>query len=459
MSLVATSSERSAVAPPASRWWSAGHRALDLLIAGMLMVATLPLWIVAGLLWLAGYLATAKTPRLGKGGRPFDEWSWELRRQPGAPCPIVGRLPALMHVVTGQLAIVGPRAVSPGDSLLAHADSVWRFSVPPGLVCLWWIRQRANIDYGNEVDADYEYVATRSVQRDLGITLRAALACILGKPTRPFADEMQILGLPIDNLTMSSAVDRVMQSARGDTPVHICFLNADCANIAFGHTEYRQALRRARYSLADGVGLKLAGKLLRREIRQNVNGTDMFPRLCEALSGTSLGLYLLGARPGVAEAVGDWISEHYPEVRLAGCQHGYFTTEEEPDVIRGIAESKAAVLLVAFGAPKQELWIDRHLAETGVRVALGVGGLFDFYSGRIPRAPLWMRELCLEWLYRVYCEPRRLWKRYFLGNGLFVCRVLQEKLFGPPPWAAKPRRANVDDLHVEAVIPRRRAIE
>lgn len=439
----ATVSGRPAVQSSASRFRAAEHRALDLLVASLLAVVTAPLWIVAGLLWLCRVATWSRTVRLGMGGELFHEWSWTRGRRKSNLCPVIGRLPALLHVLSGRMAIVGPRAVSPGDPLLSLPDSVWRFGVKPGLVCLWWIRQRANIDYGSEVEADYEYAATRSPRRDLGIMLRAAVAWLLGRPGRPVTDELQILGLRIDNLTMSDAVDRIMRLAGGDEPEQVCFLNADCANIAYCNEGYRRTLRGARFTLADGVGLKLAGKLLNREIRQNVNGTDLFPRLCEALSGTPQGLFLLGARPGVAEAVGRWIAENYPDVRLAGCQHGYFTPAEEPAVIERIRASQAAVLLVAFGAPRQEMWIEQHLAETGARVALGVGGLFDFYSGRIPRAPLWMRELCLEWLFRVCCEPRRLWRRYLLGNGRFLFRVLKEKFFGPPGWATKPMRLDL----------------
>src|SRR5581483_2598296 len=140
---------------------------------------------------------------------------------------------------------------------------------------------------------------------------------------------------------------------------------------------------------------------------------DMFPRLCETLSGTGLGIYLLGARPGVAAAVADWVKAHHPQTEVKGFRDGYFKPEEEPEVIRQIAASGASVLLVAFGAPRQDLWIRRHLRQTGVKVAMGVGGLFDFYSGRIPRAPVWMREIGAEWLYRFIQEPRRMWRRYF----------------------------------------------
>lgn len=234
------------------------------------------------------------------------------------------------------------------------------------------------------------------------------------------SSRIELFGIPLDNLTMVEAVAAVVQRLEGGQPQQICFVNADCANIARRDPRYLEALHRAGLVFADGIGMRLAGAALKTPIRDNVNGTDLFPRLCAALEGTGKGLYLLGARPGVAEGVCDWIASHYPGVHLAGCQHGFFPPEDEPAVIRRIADSGADVLLVAFGAPRQELWIDRHLDELGVRVAAGVGGLFDFYSGRIPRAPRWVRRLGMEWLYRLYQEPGRLWKRYLLGNPVFL---------------------------------------
>ncbi|MGE0606327.1 MAG: WecB/TagA/CpsF family glycosyltransferase [Pirellulales bacterium] len=443
--------------PLSLRLRAIGPRVFDLLIAGSLALLALPLWLAAGLMWAARLIVWTRTERLGEAGEKFHQFTWCWRRQPEKPCPVIGQLPTLLNVLGGSMAIVGPRAVSPGDPLLELTDSVWRFGVKPGLVCLWWIRQRANIDYGSEVDADYEYVATHGLKRDIGISLRALAALILGRAHPQTTDELQLLGLRIDNFTMQRTLDEIVRMANGTEPAQVCFLNADCVNIAWQNADYRETLRHARCTLADGVGLKLAGRLLGREIRQNVNGTDLFPRLCETISGTPLSIYLLGARPGVVEAVAEWVTRHYPDVRMAGGRHGYFTPQEEPEVVREIAESGASILMVAFGAPRQDLWIRQHLAATGVRVAMGVGGLFDFYSGRIPRAPQWMRELCLEWLYRVCVEPRRLWRRYLVGNVVFLWRAGMERLFGPPAWAATPRgrQASAED----AIVPRRRPVE
>jgi N-acetylglucosaminyldiphosphoundecaprenol N-acetyl-beta-D-mannosaminyltransferase len=153
----------------------------------------------------------------------------------------------------------------------------------------------------------------------------------------------------------------------------------------------------------------------------------LFPRLCAALAGTSHRVFLLGARPEVVAGVRDWIAQHHPSVTVCGSRDGYFNAAEEPQVIADIAAARADLLLVALGAPHQEKWIARCLAATGVKLAIGVGGLFDFYSGRIPRAPQWLRELGGEWLYRLYQEPRRMWRRYLVGNVVFLWRVIRER--------------------------------
>jgi len=285
----------------------------------------------------------------------------------------------------------------------------------------------ANIAYSGEAQSDQEYVESQTMRGDFGIALRAIPALLYGEGIAVTQDIVSILGVTINNLTMTDALEWTAARAAGESAGQICFYNADCANIACRDAEYRDVLLRADLVLADGIGLKLAGKLLASEIRQNVNGTDMFPRLCETLSGTGAGIFLLGARPGVPEKVRDWIVERYPETVVSGCHHGYFLEAEEDAVIREIAASRASVLLVAFGAPRQDKWIRGHLNETGVKVAMGVGGLFDFFSGRIPRAPAWMREIGCEWLYRFYQEPRRMWKRYFVGNAVFLWRVLRAR--------------------------------
>ncbi len=409
---------------------SGTKRIMDMLLAMSGLIILSPLLMVSLVLLASHLIALERRPRVGRWCQTFDEYRFTLPDTTwGRLLKLVRfhRLPVLLNILKGDMSFVGPRPVSPGALSPRERAVRKRYDVRPGLVCLWWIRRRANIDYGTEIEADGEYVETQSVLGDLGIALRAIPAILYGEGVATAPDLVTILNIPIDNVTMAEAIEIIMNLLDSQHGHQICFVNADCANIAYRDEEYLHILRRADYVFADGIGLKLAGKLLGQEIKQNVNGTDLFPRLCQALADTGKSVFLLGARPGIAERVRDWIAQYAPGVRVVGTQHGYFSREEEAAIINRIANSQADLLLVALGAPRQDKWIHRHLHETGVKVAMGVGGLFDFYSGRIPRAPLWMREMGLEWLYRFIQEPRRMWKRYFVGNAVFLFRVIKER--------------------------------
>ena len=235
---------------------------------------------------------------------------------------------------------------------------------------------------------------------------------------RPAAE---VFGVRFSTETMAEALDGIAAMVRRENaPCGFCaFINADCLNLAYRNPAYRAVLVRAERVWADGVGAAIAARFLGTPVADNVNGTDMLPHLCRA----GYRIYLLGGAPGVAEKAAERLSGLYPETRIAGAEHGYFAGRDA-EVAARIRAAAPDLLLVALGAPRQELWIAEHLGELNCKVAIGVGGLLDFASGRIPRAPLWMRRLKLEWIYRLYQEPRRLFRRYVIGNPLFLWRVL-----------------------------------
>lgn len=234
-----------------------------------------------------------------------------------------------------------------------------------------------------------------------------------------------ICGLPVDNVTMDVALDTMMERLHTRTRTRLFFLNADCVNISYRDPSYRQAVRQGDLVFADGSGMRLAGRAFGTPIVDNVNGTDFFPLACERLAGSGHRVFLLGARPGVAQKVRAWMKRHHPGVEICGVHHGYFHPAQSGRIAQKIRRSETDVLFVALGAPAQEKWIIEHIEATGVTVALGVGGLFDFFSGNVPRAPMWMRRAGIEWIHRFWQEPRRMWKRYWIGNFVFVARVLR----------------------------------
>lgn len=406
-----------------------GKRLLDAAAATVLLALSAPLWLGLGLAAAWGRPAITAVPQVGLRRRVFRRY--QLASLPGdGLCQRVWNklngLPALWNIVCGDLSWVGPRALAPRELRGVAAHQTLRFRVTPGLVCLHWLRRRANIDYAHEFDADVEYVRSRSWRNDLGILLRALPALAYGDRGQRFRDTLVVSGVPLVNTTMADALYHILRLAGGNRPTQVCFVNADCVNIAHRNPEYRQVLTNCPWNFGDGIGIKLAGRLLGNQLRQNLCGTELFPLLCRSLIGRPQGLFLLGAEPGVTDEVVRWIERNFPGVRVKGHHHGYFTAAEEPHVIDHIRRSGAEILLVAFGAPRQDLWIAEHLPATGAKVALGVGGLFDVFAGRYPRPPVWVRELCLTWLYRVALEPRRLWRRYLLGNGVFLARVIRE---------------------------------
>jgi len=225
------------------------------------------------------------------------------------------------------------------------------------------------------------------------------------------------------NLALEDAVAAIESAVLAGSKAHVAFVNADCVNIAASDETYRDRLAAMAWVFVDGIGMRIAGRLLNQPVRDNVNGTDLFPRLCEALARHDRSLYLLGGRPGVAAAAADWARTRFPGLRIAGSRDGYFAADDSHAVVTEIQETRPDVLLVAMGVPVQEAWMARHATATGATVTLGVGGLFDYYSGRIPRAPLWMRRLGLEWMFRLLQEPGRLWRRYLVGNVVFLGRI------------------------------------
>jgi N-acetylglucosaminyldiphosphoundecaprenol N-acetyl-beta-D-mannosaminyltransferase len=369
-----------------------------------------------------------RVERVGKFGRRYTEYGLAVATGRG----FFQKAPVLLNILAGDMAFIGPRPAAPGEPVL-QVDGGARLSVKPGLICSWWLLQRGNIDFDDEATADREYLNTAGLATDMGIALRALPALLFSERRGAAPRTIEILGIRIDNISMAEALEWIRQRLSGRDQAVVCMTNAHCANVSCLDAAYHQTLLASALNLADGVGLRIAGKLKRTPVRQNVNGTDLFPRLCAMLEGTPESLYLLGGQPGVAEGVAEWIRKRYPNTAIAGYRDGYFNRVDDASVAEAIKRSGASVLLVAMGVPNQELWIQRNVQQTGVRVAIGVGGLFDFYSGRIPRAPEWMREMGLEWTYRLLQEPGRMWKRYLIGNWTFLARhVLYELNFYRP---------------------------
>lgn len=233
----------------------------------------------------------------------------------------------------------------------------------------------------------------------------------------------EVLGFRLAKASIASVAYWLADRAQSRTPTRVAFLNAHCANIARHDWKYAASLDSADALLPDGSGVAMAAFFQGTELEDNLNGTDLFAPLCRCLAFRRLPVFLLGGRPGVAERAAAVARERFPGLRIAGTQDGFFHPHHEDTIIREINNSGARVVFVAFGVPDQDIWSARVQARLNAPVILGVGGLFDFVSGRIKRAPDWMRQSGLEWIYRLKCEPQRMWRRYLIGNLHFLCHA------------------------------------
>ena len=224
----------------------------------------------------------------------------------------------------------------------------------------------------------------------------------------PTVPATQLFGLELANGTRAEVADRLVARARAGTRTVVAFVNAHCINVARSVPAYREALERADMLLPDGVRMRIAARLAGKPMGDNLNGTDLFPDICARAAEAGTPIFLFGGRRGVAVAAGKAMQARYPGLKIAGTADGYFAPSDEAGLVARINASGAAMLFVGLGVPGQDLLIARLAPSLAPPVVLGVGGLFDYYSGRIPRAPLVLRRTGLQWAWRLAQEPRRL---------------------------------------------------
>lgn len=271
--------------------------------------------------------------------------------------------------------------------------------------------------------------------------------------------EFTLLDARIDNISRRSALSRILANRPSSAARLVYFANAHCLNMASVDPAYRRALQAADMVLPDGTGVRWGAAMHGWQVRENLNGTDLFPELCAWAAQRGLSLYLLGGQEGVASAAAQAMQERYSNLKIAGCRDGYFSDTQAASVVEAVNASGADLLLVGLGVPRQELWLREHAQTLQVRSALAVGGLFDYYSGRIPRAPAWLRACGQEWVWRLLQEPARLARRYLLGNPQFLWRVWRSQSPRLPAWQQSRWSAWLQQRYCQwqAGAPRRQA--
>ncbi len=218
---------------------------------------------------------------------------------------------------------------------------------------------------------------------------------------------VDVLGVGFDNVTMDEAVERAVSMMEEEGPHLVVTPNPEMIQQAERDPEFAEILAQADLAIPDGVGVIYAAKLLGTPLKGRVPGVDLATRLMERMAQSGKRLYLLGAKPGVAEMAAVNLSAAHPGLVVCGTHDGYFQ-EDDPSVVEDIRKCRADVVFVCLGAFKQERWAAVHGKETGARLFLGLGGALDVFSGQVERAPVMWQKLGIEWLYRTIKEPFRI---------------------------------------------------
>jgi N-acetylglucosaminyldiphosphoundecaprenol N-acetyl-beta-D-mannosaminyltransferase len=236
----------------------------------------------------------------------------------------------------------------------------------------------------------------------------------------------EILGCPVDAVTMAQAVARVEAAVTGRDSIQHVAINAAKLVKYQRDEDLRAAIDGSELATADGQVIVWAARLLGRPLPERVTGIDLMHALLDLARGRAFRVYLLGARADVLARAETAISELYPGIEIAGRHHGYFGPEDEDAVVESIAAATPDLLFVALETPAKEIFLARHRQRLRIPFVMGVGGTFDVLAGERRRAPKWMRSAGLEWLYRLAQDPRRMAGRYVVGNTQFILLVLRE---------------------------------
>ena len=243
---------------------------------------------------------------------------------------------------------------------------------------------------------------------------------------------IDILGLRVQSRSqeeINEAIGRIVHSGGHAVVPNV---NVHFANLAWRREWLREFFNLAPVNFCDGAGIQLAAWLLGGRIAERITYGDWFASLAAFCQRERFRLFFLGGEPGVAAEAARQVAARFPELVIAGTHHGFFSRErhssENDAVIAVINRCRPDILLVAFGMPLQEEWLARNWEDIDARVALTGGAILDYLSGRMHRPPAWLCRLGWEWLGRLLIEPRRLWRRYLIGNPLFLLRVIRQRI-------------------------------
>lgn len=220
-------------------------------------------------------------------------------------------------------------------------------------------------------------------------------------------EKTDIHGVMIDNVNMDEALEIVLTMLKGKTANKIFTPNAEIIMQANRDPELLNILNSAELVIPDGAGVILASRILKCRLKEKVSGIDLVKEILKNTKKKPVSFFILGGKPGIAEKASINILSDYPKAKIMGFRNGYFEESEIPEIIKQINDSKAEILLVGLGAPKQEKWIHKYAGQLNSKVIMGIGGAIDVFAGNAALAPEFMRKAGLEWLFRLIKEPGR----------------------------------------------------
>ena len=236
-------------------------------------------------------------------------------------------------------------------------------------------------------------------------------------------EPVKILDVPVHPLTMQEAVSVLEKSIANGEQAFVVTANAEIIMMCQQDADYKKIVSQdAQLVLPDGAGAVWAGRYLGYKVPERVAGFDLYCNLLKEAAAKGYKAYFFGGSPGIAEAAKAKSEELYPGVQVVGCRNGYFKEEESQAIIEEINASGADMLFAALGAPKQEKWLVRYRDQLKPKILMGIGGSFDVFAGKMERAPKWMQDASLEWLFRLYKQPSRFMRMMALPK--FVLKVI-----------------------------------
>ena len=240
-------------------------------------------------------------------------------------------------------------------------------------------------------------------------------------------NRVRFINTYVNALTMDETLNKIEKYIINKEYVQHVVINASKINLMQQDSTLTQIINECPLINADGQSIVWASRILGNNVPERVAGIDIFTELVKISAEKGYKPYFFGAREEVVVKVVDTFKEMYPELKVAGYRNGYFNNEDSIKIAEDIRDSGADILFVAFSSPMKEYWIKEHMPIMKVPFAMGVGGSFDVVAGKTARAPKWMQKSGLEWFYRFVQEPRRMWKRYIIGNFKFIKLVLASK--------------------------------